>query len=166
MSDLVFNTILLSIAPVVIFAVMAVVVWLRLRSREKLDKREAELRDQRTAAFLRQISDWANATVNFVIGVLLGVITNSMVHLILAGAWVSVFNTVGLAVALLFIVLLHDYLGKKFFPSGIRPARKPDRVRIKPLVRRLALPVGLVLGIVLASFGLDKQLFGWLFSFL
>jgi len=38
-----------------------------------------------------------------------------------------VFNTVGLAVELLFIVLLHEQPDKKLFPSGIRPAQKPKK---------------------------------------
>jgi hypothetical protein len=56
---------------------------------------------------------------------------------------------------------LHDYLGKKLFPSGIRPARNAEKKNKKPLVRRLSFPTGLVLGAVLASFGLDNWLLGW-----
>lgn len=53
----------------------------------------------------------------------------------------------------IFIVLAHDRLGIKLFPSWIRPARKPERVRRIPLLWRLSLPAGLVLGVVLAGIG-------------
>ena len=57
---------------------------------------------------------------------------------------------------------LHDRSGKKLLPSGIRPARKPESARKTLLLRRLSLPAGLVLGVVLGSLGLDDYLSGWL----
>ena len=140
---------------------MALVVWLRVKPNDKLDKQERELRNQQAAALLTQTGNWASAAVNCIIGFLLGVAINGLIQLIFTGAWVAVLNLVVLATALFFIVLLHDRLGEWLFPSGIRPARKPEKVSRKPLVRRLSLPVGLVLGVVLAGFGLDDWLLGW-----
>ncbi len=162
MSDLMFNTLILSIAPLCICIVVAVFVWLRVKSSSKLDKQDAESHDQQTAAFLTQAGDWASAVVNLVIGILLGMALYGLVQLTFAGAWVLVLSLVALGVGLLFIVLLHERLGNWLFPSGIRPAHKPEKPRKKPLVRRLALPAGLVVGLVLTGFELDDRLFGWL----
>ncbi len=162
MSELMFNTLILSIAPLCICILVAVFVWLRVKSSRKLDKQGAELHDQQTAAFLTQVGDLASAVVNVAIGILLGVALYGLIQLVFAGAWVAVFSLVALAAGLLFIVLLHERLGNWLFPSGIRPAHKPKKPRKKPLVRRLALPAGLVLGLLLAAFELDDRLLGWL----
>lgn len=161
MPDLMIDTIGLVIASVFFCAVMAGVVWLRVKPSDKLDKQVTELRDRRTAALLTQAGQWASFAVNVVIGVLLGVAINGLVQLMFTGAWVAVFNLLMLAAALFLIVFLHKRLGDKLFPSGIRPARKPEKVRKTPLMRGLGLPAGLVVGVVLASLGLDDWLLGW-----
>ena len=160
MSDLTFNALDLFIAATFFCVVMALVVWLRAKPNDKLDKQDSDLRDQRTTALFTLAGDWTSAAVNVVIGVLLGTAINGVVQLIFTGVWVVVLNIAVLSAALFFIVFLHDRLGKKIFPSGIRPAREPEKVSRKPLVQRLSLPAGLILGVVLAGAGLDD----WLLS--
>lgn len=86
-----------------------------------------------------------------------------MAELMLRVAWFYVVILVALSAALFLIVRLHDFIGGKLFPSGIRPARNLQAKRKKPLLRRLSFPAGLVVGIVLAALGLDDPLTGWLF---
>jgi len=162
MLDQIFSTVDLVIASTFVCLVMAMVVWLRAKPSEKRDKHDSSLHDQRTATLLGQIGHWSMALVNIVIGVLLGVAINGLARLMLSGAWVAVFTLLALFAALFLIVWLHDRLGETLFPSGIRPARKPKRVRKTPLFRRLSLPVGLVLGVLLAALGWDQWLSGWL----
>lgn len=146
------------IASTFICMVMALVVWSRVKPDSKADKQDPEIRAQRAAAFFAQAGHWASSAVNFVIGVLLGVAINGLVRLMFTGAWAAIINIVVLSAALFFIVFLHDRLGRKLFPTGIRPAREPKGVSKKPLFRRLSLPTGLVLGVVVASLGLDDWL--------
>jgi hypothetical protein len=162
MPDQIFSTTDLVIASTFVCLVIAMVVWLRVEPNDKRDKHDSSLRDQRTATFLARIGHWANALVNFVIGVLLGVAINGLARLMLSGAWVAVFTLLALFAALFLIVWLHDRLGETLFPSGIRPARKPRRGRQTPLFRRLSLPLGLVIGVVLAVLGWDQWLSGWM----
>jgi len=162
MFDQIFSPFDLVIASAFICLVIAMVVWVRVKPKDTGDTHDSKLRDQRTATLLDQIGHWAMASVNFVIGVLLGVAINGLARLMLSGAWVAVFTLLALSAALFLIVWLHDRLGEKLFPSGIRPARKPKRVRKTPLFRRLSLPVGLVLGILLAALGWDQWLSDWL----
>jgi len=163
MSDLMFNTIILSITSTGICVVLAVVVWLRIRSSSKLDKEDSELHDQRTAAVLMKTGDWANSAIKVVIGVFLGVAIHAVAELMLSGAWFSVLIIAVLSAGLFLIVLLHKRIGDKLFPSGIRPARKRKTKPKVPLSRRLSLPAGLFLGVVLAALGLNDPLIGWLF---
>src|SRR6056297_627847 len=153
MPDPMIDTIDLVIASVFFCAVIALVVWLRVKPSDKLEKQASELRDQRAAALLTQAGHWASFAVNVVIGIFLGVAVNGLIQLMFTGAGVAVFNLLMLAAALFLIVFLHDRLGEKLFPSGIRPARKAKTARKKPLMRRLGLPAGLVVGVVLASLG-------------
>jgi hypothetical protein len=141
---------------------MATVVWVRVKPNDKLDTRDSGLLDQRTVARFTQVGNWANTAVNFVIGTLLGVAINGLIQLVFTGAWVAVLNLSVLAVTLFCILLLHDWLGNKLFPGGIRPAREPEKGSRTPLARRLGLPVGLVVGVLLAALGLDDWVFGWL----
>ena len=163
MSDLMFNEIIFSIASTGIVVVMAVVLWLRVRSGSKLNEKDAKLPNQRTAALFMEAGDWASIPVNIVVGVLLGVAIHGVAELMLRGAWFYVVILVVLSAALFLIVRLHDFIGEKLFPSGIRPARNPQAKRKRPLLRRLSFPAGLVVGIVLAALGLDIPLTDWLF---
>jgi hypothetical protein len=160
-SDQIFGTIDLVIAATFFCAVIAMVIWVRAKPHDKADKKKSDLHDQRTASALQRAGDWASAAVNLVIGVLLGVAINGLARLMFSGAWLAVINLLVLFAALSLIVWLHDRLGDWLFPSGIRPARNPRRVREKPLFRRLSLPAGLLLGLVLAGLGWDGWLYRW-----
>jgi len=145
--------------------VIAMVVWVRAkpndRGEERGEKRTSDRRDQQTASMIRQAGDWASAAVNLMIGALLGVAINGLTRLMFSGAWLAVINLLVLFAALSLIVWLHDRLGDWLFPSGIRPARNPKRTRETPMFRRLSLPAGLVLGLVLAGLGRDDWLYRW-----
>ena len=163
MSDQIFSTFELVIAATFVGVVIALSLWLREKPTEHSDAPDRALRDQRTASILGQAGHWASAAVNLVIGVLLGVAINGLARLMFSGAWLAVINLLILFAALSLIVWLHDRLGDWLFPSGIRPARKPEKARRKPLFRRLSLPAGLVLGIVLAGLGWHPWLSDGLF---
>ena len=162
MSDLMFYTIILSIASTGICVVLAVSVWLRARSINKPEQQDSELRGKRVDALVMQSGDWANAAVNVVIGVFLGIVINSLVQLISTGLWSVAVLIVVLAAVLFFLESWFDGLFEKVFPSGIRPARKSKKVRKTSLARRLSLPSGLVLGIGLAGLGLDGRILCWI----
>jgi len=161
MSDL-FSTVDLVIAATFVCVVLAVVVWMRVDPNGKRGKQDSRSGDQRIGALLIKAGHCAMAAVTFAVGILLGVAINGLAQLIFAGAWVAAFNIVVLAASLFLIVLLHDRLGERLFPSGIRPARNAKKVP-KPLARRLSMPAGLVLGVVMASLGLDDRFLVWLY---
>jgi|GEM_PF-749713 len=163
MSDLIFYTIILAIVSTGIGVVLAVSVWLRVKSIIKPEQQDSELRGKQIDALVMQSGDWANAAVNVVIGVFLGIVINGLVQLISTGLWSVAVLIVVLAAVLFFLESWFDGLFEKVFPSGIRPARKPKKVRKAPLARRISFPSGLVLGIVLAGLGLGDRLLGWLF---
>jgi cytochrome bd-type quinol oxidase subunit 2 len=162
MSDLIFNPWNLAVGAVFFCVVVGMLVWLRVKPDQTPDEEDSRLRNQRTAALFARVGNWAIAAVNVVIGVWLGVAVHGLAQLMFRGAWVAVFIVAVLAAALLLIVLLHDRLGKRLFPDGIRRARKPEVPVRTPLVRRLGLPAGLVLGVVLAGLGWDGWLLGWI----
>lgn len=165
MLDQIFGTVDLLIAFTFVCVVMALVVWVRFKSDGKVDSKTGEkgsqVRNDRMAALLAHVGHWAGAAVSMVIGLLLGVAIAGLVGLIFSGAWVAVFNIAVLSAALFAIVWLHERLGDLLLPSPIRPARRPGKVRRTPLARRLSLPAGLVLGVVLAGFGQADRIVGW-----
>jgi hypothetical protein len=55
-------------------------------------------------------------------------------------------------------LILQEKLFDRLFPTGIRPAQNPRPEAPKPLVRVLSLPLGLIVGVVLAVLGLDRAL--------
>lgn len=162
MSDLMFYTIILSIVSTGICVAWAVFVWLRVRTINKPEQQDSELRGKPIDALVMQPGDWANAAVNVVMGVFLGLIINGLVQLISTDLWPAAVLIVVLAAVLLFLDSWIDVLFEKVFPSGIRPAHKSKKVRKAPMARRLSLPSGLVLGIVLAGLGLGDRILGWL----
>jgi hypothetical protein len=162
MSDLMLYTIILSIASISICVVLAVSVWLRARSINKPEQQNSELCGKRVDVLVMQSGDWANAAVNVVIGVFLGIVINGLVQLISTGLWFVAVLIVMLAGVLLLLESWFDDLFEKVFPSGIRPVRKSQKMRKATLTRRLSLSSGLVLGIVLAGLGLDARILGWI----
>ncbi len=87
-----------------------------------------------------------------------------IVQLVTDGAWGMALIVVMLGVALLLLIYFDGLIGRlldRIFPSGVRSATPPRDDR-KPLVRRLSLPAGLVLGVFLALFGLADTILGLL----
>lgn len=104
--------------------------------------------------------DWFNAAVNVVVGVLLGIVIAGLVQLVTTGFWLVAILIPTLFAGLLLFDGLIDGLIDKVFPSGIRSARKPQVQRRAPLLKRLSLPVGIVVGVALAQAGLGDKLLG------
>ena len=142
--------------------VWAVFVWLRVRTFSKTEQQDVELRGKPIDALVMQSGDWANAAVNLLMAVFLGIIISGLVQLISTDLWPAALLIVVLAAVLLFLESWVDVLFEKVFPSGIRPGHKSNKVRRAPTARRLSLPSGLVLGIVLAGLGLGDRFLGWL----
>jgi hypothetical protein len=51
-------------------------------------------------------------------------------------------------------------LTERVFPSGIRPSQSPQKKRRKPMTRLISLPAGMLLGVILAQFGLTQTILG------
>lgn len=103
------------------------------------------------------IGDWANAMINFLIGLILGWAANGLVSLVTTAFW-----PLAILIPTLFLgVLLFDSwfssVVDKIFPSGVKPAKRPVR---RPLARRLGLPLGLAIGLVVAWLGLGLPFVG------
>lgn len=162
MTDDLFGTADLVTASTFVCAVLAAVVWSRVRSDGRRQDQASETRASRLAAAFALSVDGMLAAMNVVIGVLLGVALNGVIRLVASGAWIAVSNLAVLFVALFMTVRLHEWLGDKLFPSGIRPARTPADGRKTSLVRRLGLAAGLALGVSFAEFGSKDGLSGWL----
>jgi hypothetical protein len=110
-------------------------------------------------------ADWLNAAINAVIGLLLGLVLHGIVQLVTDGAWGMALIVVMLGVAMLLLIYFDGLIGRlldRIFPSGVRAAATPAKDNRKPLVRRLSLPAGLVLGVILALFGLADTILGLL----
>ena len=101
--------------------------------------------------------DWANSAVNLVIGVLLGWAAYGLIGLLTSAFWplAIIIPAMFLGVLLFDSALSHVF--EKILPIGVRPADNPVR---KPWPRRLSLPVGLAVGLVLAWLGFSLPFIG------
>ena len=103
-------------------------------------------------------SDWGNSAVNIVIGVFLGLAAVGMAELILGGNWFFVV----LVVVLFSGVMLFDRGLERLWDWSYRIGtnRVPPRkvARRKPWIRRLSLPAGLLMGVVLSLVGLGDTI--------
>lgn len=104
------------------------------------------------------LGDGFHVLVNLAIGLLLGSAAYHLLQLVVSGAWVMVIILLLLGGTLFGIVVLSDKLMDWIFPSGIRQVGPSQARKAKPLLRVLALPVGLAVGVLLASLGLDTVL--------
>lgn len=104
------------------------------------------------------VGDWFNAAINVLIGVLLGSVVYGLVQLVAGGSWMMAVILVLFGGGLFLFMVLSDKLFDRLFPIGIRPAKNPQPQPPKPLLRVLSLPLGLILGVVLALLGFDKTL--------
>lgn len=108
------------------------------------------------------IDDWFNAAINVLIGVLLGSVFYGLLQLAGNGSWLMAIILVLLGGGLFLFMVVSDTLFDRLFPTGIRPAKNPQPRPPKPLLRVLSLPLGFVLGVVLAVMGLDRTILGFL----
>lgn len=107
-----------------------------------------------------QVGDWFNAAINIVIGLFLGVAADGLVQLATTDFWPMTVIILFLFAGVFLFERVVDKSIDTLFPSGIRPARKPQVKERTPLPRLLSLPAGVVLGIVLARTGLDTMILG------
>ena len=103
------------------------------------------------------IGDWFNSAVNLVIGILLGWAAYKLIGLMTTAFW-----PVAILIPVLFLGVLlldrgMDVVFERFFPSGVKPARNPPP---KPVGRRLSLPLGLSIGLVVAWLGFGLPFLG------
>ena len=102
--------------------------------------------------------DWLNAAINLLVGVLLGSVFHGVVELVAGGYWLIAPIMLLPAAGLFLFMVLQDKLFERLFPVGIRPANPPQAQRRKPLLRVVSLSSGFLLGVLLASLGLDGAL--------
>jgi CBS domain containing-hemolysin-like protein len=105
-----------------------------------------------------QLGDWINVVVNLLIGLLLGSAVHGLVEMVVDGFWLMAVVTVVLFTVVFLFVFVFDKIFDLIFPIGIRAANAPENRGRKPLARVLSLPLGFVLGVLLAMAGLDGPL--------
>jgi hypothetical protein len=72
---------------------MGIALWVPAKPRKTVDKHQPSgSRERRTASILGQTVHQANAAVNVVIGVLLGVAINGLARLMFSGAWLAMIK--------------------------------------------------------------------------
>lgn len=108
------------------------------------------------------VNDWISAAFNLLIGALLGSVIYGLMQLVVSGWWLMAVIIVLLGGGLFLFMFLCDKLFDRLFLSWIKPARNPRPQMPKPLLRILSLPVGFILGIVLAVLGLDRTILDFL----
>ena len=101
------------------------------------------------------VTDWLDAFINLVIGILLGMAAASLVQLATTDFWPLAIVIPILFAGVFLFIRVFDGLFERIFSIGVRPARKPRPEGKKPLVLLFSLPAGLVLGVILERIGLS-----------
>lgn len=101
--------------------------------------------------------DWFTIAINVGFGMPLGIVLFHFGQLLTSELWPFALLLVLVMGGLLLFDRVGTWLLEKVFPSGIRPARNPSAQRRVPLPRRLSLPLGIVLGVVLAQLGVGAE---------
>lgn len=109
-----------------------------------------------------ELGDWFNAAVNVLIGALLGSVIYRLVQLVASGAWLMALILIFLGIGLFVFMVLSDKLFDLFSGVRFRPAKNPKPQPPKPLLRKLSLPSGFIVGVVLAVLGLDTTILEFL----
>jgi len=139
-------------------------VWLLVRAELKTDRIESMATGSgsgRTKERRRmQAGDWFNAAINLLVGLLLGSFVDGLVQLVATGLWLSAVIISLLSGGLFLFMLVFDKVTDPLFPIGIRPAPTPQVKGRTPLLRLMSLPVGVLLGVLLARLGLDDKILG------
>ncbi|WP_157058985.1 hypothetical protein [Loktanella sp. 5RATIMAR09] len=102
-----------------------------------------------------QMFDWLNSIALVAVGVFLGVAIDGLVDLATVGAWGSIIMILGLSAGgLVFYVLIERVInfisiGRFSEPQQLQKPRKP-------LALYFALPIGIIIGVIGAQFGLAE----------
>ena len=108
--------------------------------------------------------DWLTAGFNVAIGLFLGLALNGLWQLVANGSWllaaVALAMGVGAALALFLFEGLAARLTRWLFPGGVLPAPPAAGKARRPVLRLVSLPVGILVGVVLARFGLTETILG------
>ena len=105
-----------------------------------------------------QIGDWFNGAGLLAVGVFLGLAVANMVQLIGTIFWPVIIVIPVLFGGFFLLVLLLDGLVDRIFGSGIKPAPNSKAKQRRPLTLLFCLPLGVVIGVIGAQFGLDNIL--------
>ena len=162
MKDFASVTLTITIAYVIAGIVMSVVVWRLVKKNGSPAPSHSARDEKKVGGPEMQWGHWLDAAVSIVVGVFLGIAIDGLVLLMTTAFWPLAVIMPLLAAA---FFLLDSWFGRlidKVFPNGIRAARKPKKPGRKPLLLVLSLPVGVVLGVVLARLGIGYQLVDWL----
>lgn len=105
------------------------------------------------------LGDWFNGAWLCIIGLYLGLVVHGLSQL----AGTALFWPMLIFIMIMWggMCLFDNVINRFFdwmFPNGIKPAKNPPAKERKPLARLLSLPCGIVLGVILAEFGLRDTL--------
>lgn len=81
-----------------------------------------------------------------------------MVQRISTGLWLSTVVVALVGAGFFLFMLTFDKVTDPLFSIGVRPSPEPKAKGRTPLPRLMSLPAGVVLGVVLARFGLDDTI--------
>ena len=96
--------------------------------------------------------DWFNAGALALVGLFVGMALGGLIELVAMGAWLLALILLVLGAVMALIVFASEWLSDRLFGIGIKPARNPTP---KPRLRRLSLPAGIMVGLILHAMGLS-----------
>lgn len=102
--------------------------------------------------------DWINAALILAVGLFLGLALSNMIRLASTPSWPLVILIPALFGAVLLFDRMIGGLFEKIFPSGLRSASISKGKKRKPLALLGSLPMGIIIGLIGAEFGLDDLL--------
>jgi hypothetical protein len=96
-----------------------------------------------------------SSVINLGFGLIIGILLHALFNLFVTNWITGMFAVILSAILLLGLFVIEtiiDWLFERIFPSGIRASHRTTPKKPKPLLRRLAMPVGFALGLLLAEF--------------
>lgn len=105
-----------------------------------------------------RVGDWLNGFTILVVGVFIGLALDNLFQLSGAAFWISAIGTPILIGGVFIFGSFFDKLIDRLFPSGFKKSGHPKIKDRKPFALLLSLPVGIVIGIFSAQFGLGDVL--------
>lgn len=143
--------------------IITIIVWLTMQSNTKAGPANSESNNnlddytgiRRTLHFV----DWVYNFVLVIAGMVLGVAIDYIVQLLPTAFWsVAVIIPILLFVGGLLFADLLDGIVDRIFPSGIRPARNPQKTKRIPFPLLLSLSAGIIIGFILARLGFGNTI--------